>query len=111
MIKTAMWYQKKHEEARAIQFTGGAENANVIINWLLGIGFGARWSEAHDGHMFPDGQSYPDSEEKITIMTPESTMHAYPNDWIVLGDQLRNLLCVYSANNFERTYERMPKRP
>jgi hypothetical protein len=73
---TAQRFKKMPLEIEAMQFTGGAENATPIIDWILEHDGTASWHEANE----ETGQ-----EEGLFIQTLEGVMHASVGDWIIKG--------------------------
>lgn len=85
--------RSKIVKIEAMQFTGGAENATPIINWVLENGGTARYHEyrTHDTSVNEETgveHSYKrntPSPEHISIDTLEGTMRASVGDWIFRG--------------------------
>lgn len=96
-----MKFRKKPVEVEARQFTGGAESATPIIDWILDNGGTATWQEAAEpadngetGH-----SGWP---EALRIKTLEGVMEASPGDWIIRGIQGEFYPC--KPDIFEATY-------
>lgn len=68
-------YRKKPVVIEAMRFTGGAESATPIIEWVLAGGGTASWSDDPTG-------GGPDS---MRIDTLEGTMRADIGDYIICG--------------------------
>lgn len=71
--------RSKVVDLEAIQFTGGAENATEIINWVLENGGTARYHESYQGHILTDSPEY------LAIDTLEGTMRAEVSAWVFRG--------------------------
>lgn len=97
-------YRKRPVVIEAIRFTGGAENATPIIDWILAGGGTARWHEPLDEWTSEDGTlGHPASPEHLAIDTLEGTMRADVGDWIIRGVQGEFYPC--KPDIFEATYE------
>lgn len=95
VIKT---YRKLPVEIQAAQWTGGAEAAGPIVDWILTGQHTASWTEAHDG-----GPDYPAEPECIRINTLEGVMRATPGNWIIRGVHGEFYPCADEI--FTATYE------
>jgi hypothetical protein len=100
---TAQTFRKRPVEVEAMRFTGGAANATTIIDWVHAGGGTASWHEEHDGHEFPDGQSYSARPEGIDITTLEGVMQVSVGNWVVRG--VAGEFYPVRDDIFERTFE------
>lgn len=91
-------FRKRPVLVRAMEFTGGAENATEIINWILAYGGTARYRSAQDSD-----QEHLATYEGIAIDTLEGTMNARPGWWIIRGVQGEFYKC--KPDIFFATYE------
>ena len=88
----------------AVQFTGGAMNANRIIDWVLEHDGTATWMEAHEAWVHEGGdEGYAASPEQMTIRTLEGNMKAPVGWWIIRGLEGEFYPCAPSI--FEAKYE------
>lgn len=95
-------YRQKTIRVEAVQFTGGAEQANQIIEWVYNNSdANARWAEAHPGWSSPDG-TYGASPERILIFSDLSTVTAVVGQWIVLNEAEQ--FFVYENNIFHQRF-------
>ena len=93
-----MKYRKKPVCIEAVQWNGTAENASVIINWILSSG--SRSARYHS----PDERSDLSYDSpKIEIDTLEGSITASPQDYIIQGVQGEFYPC--KPDIFEATYE------
>lgn len=95
-------YTKKPVTIEAVQFTGGAENATPIIDWVLENGGTASWMEEHAdaSETIFNGDWVP---EQITIRTLEGTFHAPVGWWIIRGIKGEFYAC--EPEIFEGSYD------
>ena len=93
-----MKYRKKPVVIDAIQWDGTAENASVIIDWILSSG--SRSARYHSPEERSD-LSY--GSPSISIDTLEGSMVASPGDYIIRGVQGEFYPC--KPDIFEATYE------
>lgn len=87
-------YRKKPVEIAAMLWSGGAESATPIINWILDNGHTARYHEARGPYV-----------DSIVILTLEGDMIARPGDYIIRGVQGEFYPC--KPDIFEATYEKV----
>jgi hypothetical protein len=89
---TVKKYRKLPVEIEAVQFTGGAEQASEIIDWIIANGGTAHWTEAHEG-LLPgdpsvlggDHDGYRATPEGITVHTLEGHMFGGVGWWFLRG--------------------------
>lgn len=94
-------FRKKPVVVEAVKFTGGAEAATPIIDWVLENGGTASWHESyHPSWKLNFEKPVP---EGIRIETLEGTMNALVNDWIIKGVKGEFYSC--KPDIFEVTYE------
>lgn len=79
-------FRKRPVVIDALQFTGGQESADAILEFAEG------------GPLL-----YNKGEDNITVMTPEGPMLAMPEDWIIRGVEGEYYPCKPTV--FELTYE------
>lgn len=97
-------FQSKVVVIEAVQFTGGAENATPIIDWVLENDGTASWSEGHEAWTSEDGmQGYGAMPEHMTITTTEGIMSAQVGWWIIRGLEGEFYPC--SPTVFDAKYE------
>lgn len=85
-------YRKKPVEVEAMQWTGGADVASHVIDWIIANGGTARYVGYESG--------WP---EHINVDTLEGTMHADVGDWIIRGVKDEHYPC--KPDIFAATYE------
>ncbi len=85
-------YRKKPVVIDAMRWDGGAEQATIIIDWILESEGTARYHE-----------SVNDVPEEIVIDTLEGTMRCQVGDWVIRGVQNEFYPC--KPDIFEATYE------
>lgn len=85
-----MKYRKKPVVIEAVQFTGASSFCNMINIWQKG---------------FDDVADYEDGKENFFIETPEGTMCAVLNDYIIKGVKGEFYPC--KPDIFEMTYEKV----
>jgi len=73
-------FRKKPVEIEAMQFTGPAESATLIIDWMLGHVGTARYYE----HLM-DGDLIGHPDPFMQIDTLEGVMIASTGDWVIRG--------------------------
>lgn len=95
-------FRKKPVEIQAMEWPGGAEAANPVIDWILTGEYAASWTEAHEAYEGDDG-SYPAEPECIRVNTLEGVMRAVPGDWIIRGVQGEFYPC--KPDIFAATYD------
>lgn len=100
---SAQKYRKKPVEIEAWHWEGGPAAATPIIDWVLGNGATATWTEAHEGYEGPDGKGYPAEPECIRIDTLEGVMRASVGDYVIRGVMGEFYPC--KPDIFEATYE------
>ena len=93
-----MKYRKRPVVIDAVQWSGTAENASVVIDWILSSGI--RSARYHDPEELSDLSYDP---PKIEIDTLEGSITASPQDYIIQGVQGEFYPC--KPDIFEATYE------
>lgn len=93
-------YRQRPEIVEAIQFTGGAENAQAVVEWLKARACQATWVDNQtvmDLHLIQRIQF-------ITSIRPEVVNSAYPKDWITMkGESFR----IYPEKAFIERFEKV----
>ncbi|XTQ92566.1 hypothetical protein ACQR5W_11640 [Xanthomonas sacchari] len=102
MTSTAQKFRKKPVVIEAKQFTGGAQSATPIIDWILEGGHTARWREAAEP-VFIENVGHNGWPEALAIDTLEGTMDAAPGDWVIRGVQGEFYPC--KPDIFAATYD------
>jgi hypothetical protein len=102
-------YRKKPVEIDAVQFTGGAESATRVIDWVLAGGGTARYHGLVAAQEFGDGKGHPADDEHVSINTLEGTMRASVGDWVIRGVQGEHYPC--KPDIFAATYDRPTVAP
>ena len=98
-----MKYRKKPVVIDAVQWDGTAENASVVIDWILSSGDkSARYHEP-DERSDRGVRAY--DPPSIEIDTLEGAIAASPQDYIIQGVQGEFYPC--KPDIFEATYERV----
>lgn len=90
----AALYETLPVQKWAMQFTGGAENATAVINWVLASLGTARYHEPME--IWP---------EAVHIDTLEGTMAASVGDWIIRGVNDEFYPC--KPDIFAKTYKKV----
>jgi hypothetical protein len=81
-----MKFRKKPVVIDAIQFTGGAEAATPIIDWILNGGHTATYRPEREERFAANGeQSQMFEPEHIRIRTLEGIHQGIVGDWIIRG--------------------------
>jgi len=80
----AKFRKKEVEEVEAIRFTGGPENASIVIDWVKEHGGEAWWLPGtvynnDDGTALPT----PRSTEQIVIKTTDGTTNIFAGEWAI----------------------------
>lgn len=91
-------FRKRPVVIEAIQFTGSAESATPIIDWVLAGGGTASFHE----HLM-DGDLVAHPDPFLRIDTPEGRMVASLGDWVIRGVKGEFYPC--KPDIFEATYE------
>jgi hypothetical protein len=81
-------FRRRPTTIEARQFTGGAESATPIIDWVLAGGGTATWMEAHQVGIAPyrpDDINEIVVMERISLRTLEGTIYVSVGDWVIKG--------------------------
>lgn len=99
-------YRKMPVVIEAMQWSGSADAATPIIDWILSGGGTARWHEEKHESLGPyraDDINVLTTPEHIAINTLEGVMRADVGDYIIRGVQGEFYPC--KPDIFESTYE------
>ncbi len=101
-MATPALYRKLPVEIEAVRFTGGAEAASHIIDWIIANDGTARWHEELPPSDIDAGWSGTQPEH-IAIDTLEGTMRALAGWWVIRGVKGEFYPC--EPGIFAATYE------
>lgn len=104
-----MKYRKKPVVIEARQWTGGAEAATPVIQWILDNSGTARYIDSFEGlEVLPDKlvHALDTYGEVLAIDTLEGTFYAPPGWWVIKG--LAGEFYACESEIFEKSYEPFP---
>lgn len=76
-------YAKISDPVTAVQFVGGEENANLIVDWIRSQDRGARYEAAREAWVSASGkEGMPAVPERIILQTPQALKDVEVGNWI-----------------------------